>query len=173
MTGLQYLPDEVDQALLALIATGDNATRALDLLKQAGVENVPSRATLRKWADSLHADRYVTLQTEQAPKIAERIAGQAEGLALVYNALEAEIAERLKNEVKNLKPADLSGAVRNIATAKALQIDKISSPLRGRPSSIVEHRDPKQAAQALARRLGVAIESTAVEILPAELSPAT
>jgi hypothetical protein len=36
--------------------------------------------------------------------------------------------------------------------------------LQNRPTVITEHRDPKQAAAALARRLGVSIDSTAEDV---------
>jgi hypothetical protein len=40
--------------------------------------------------------------------------------------------------------------------------------LQNRPTQITESRDPKQAAAALARRLGVTLDSTAEEITDAE-----
>jgi hypothetical protein len=41
--------------------------------------------------------------------------------------------------------------------------------LQNRPTQITEHRDPKLAAAALARRLGVSIDSTAEELEPPEV----
>jgi hypothetical protein len=43
--------------------------------------------------------------------------------------------------------------------------------LQNRPTIITEHRDPKLAAAALARRLGLTIDSTAEELPPNELGP--
>jgi hypothetical protein len=44
--------------------------------------------------------------------------------------------------------------------------------LQNRPTQYIEIRDPKQAAAALARRLGVTLDSTAEDITNTELTPA-
>lgn len=167
----RYMPEDVDRALLALIVCGDSAENAVKLLRANGVERVPGRTALRQWADITHADRYVELQTEQAPRIAERIAGQAEALALRFATIEDALADQIEAETRAGTLKDPAGALRSVSTAKALQIDKLSSPLRGRPTVITEHRDPKQAAALLARRLGIVIDSTAEEETVQQLTP--
>lgn len=162
----RYTPEEIDRALLAYMVTGENAPRTLELLAASGVDDLPSTSTLHKWANTLHADRYAQLQTEQAPKVAERIASQAEALALRFADLERKLADRLEQDLEDGKVKDVSGALRNVSTSKALQIDKLSSPLRGRPTVITGHLDPSESINALARRLGIqhVLDGTAEEL---------
>jgi hypothetical protein len=54
---------------------------------------------------------------------------------------------------------------------RALQFDRVSGPIRGRPSVIVEHHDPSQVLNTLAQKLGITIESTAQEIPAAQTAP--
>ena len=71
---------------------------------------------------------------------------------------------------------DPSKAAVNAATAGGIMLDK-RLILEGRPTTIVQTDDPKRAAMALARRLGVTIEATAEDVqtpqLEAPRTPAT
>jgi hypothetical protein len=58
---------------------------------------------------------------------------------------------------------DPAKAAVNAATAGGIMLDK-RLILEGRPTQIVQTDDPKRAAQALARRLGVALDTTANDI---------
>jgi hypothetical protein len=61
--------------------------------------------------------------------------------------IEVKMATRLEAEVDSLDAKDLAGAFRNVTTSKALQIDKLSSPLRERPSHVQQGRDLDQVVQ--------------------------
>lgn len=163
--GGQYPAEVIDKALIACIIEGDNFTRARERLIAAGVDPCPSIETISRWRTD-YADRYQELQNELHPKLAEKIASEAEGLAVIYADTERLVLERLREELPKIHPRELSGLVRNLATSKALQVDKISSPLRGRPTTINEVRNPQDAVRALAKALNMenVIEGSAEEV---------
>jgi hypothetical protein len=168
MGTLALIPEEVDDAILAMIATGNNTRRARTLLEAAG-KRVPSASTLHGLPQT-HGQRFLELQTKHAPQIAERIAGQAEALTLAYTDLQAQVIERFSTELPTLDAKELSGAARNLATAAALNVDKLASPLRGRPTVIHAQDDPVEAGKRLMAKLGITWDTTATDMDPPEPS---
>lgn len=168
--GGQYPADVIDKALIACIIEADNWTRARDRLVAAGVDPCPSADRISVWRKQ-YADRYQELSNDLAPKLAEKIASEAESLAVKYAEAERAALERLSAEIETIHPRELSGLVRNLATSKALQVDKISSPLRGRPTTINEVRNPQDAVRALAKALNMenVIEGSAEEVVPNQI----
>lgn len=165
MGALALIPEEIEDALLAMIATGGSPTRAHALLKAAG-KRAPAVSTLHG-LPTRHQERYLELQTARAPQMAERIAGAAEALTITYSDLQAQIAERMANELHQIDTKELSGAARNLATAAALNVDKLASPLRGRPTVIHANEDPRDVADKLLRSMGIpTVESTATDLEP-------
>jgi hypothetical protein len=63
-----------------------------------------------------------------------------------------------------LKPSDVASTLRNVSTSKALQVDKISSPLRERPSHVQHSTGVDELVSKLNRALGFDVTSTAVEL---------
>jgi crotonobetainyl-CoA:carnitine CoA-transferase CaiB-like acyl-CoA transferase len=152
----RHTPITVDRALSAYIMCGNNASEAERLLRSYGDTDVPSHQSIRGWAEK-HADRLHELREELHPQIAKKIAADAEGLALKLAQAEETITEHLLLAVDagELPAKELSGALRNISTSKALQVDKLSSPLRGRPTVIHGNQDPAETLANLARKLGL------------------
>lgn len=141
---------EIERGLAALIIHGGNAEAASE------ASGIPGR-TLRSWKDR-HAARYQDLQNELAPRIAERIASEAEEMAVKLARLENKVIDRLENQINTLDADKAASALRNISTSKSLQVDRISSPLRGRPSVITEHRAGDDLLRGLANRVGITID---------------
>jgi hypothetical protein len=152
----QYSPAEIDKALSAYILCGDNAQQAHKLLVSYGDKNPPVSRSILNWTE-WHADRLHELREELHPQIAKKIAADAEGMAIRLAQAEVQIAERLVEALERdeLPAKELSGALRNITTSKALQVDKLSSPLRGRPTVIHGSQDPADMLASLARKLGI------------------
>lgn len=163
MGAKRYTDAEKRAALTALILGGGNSIQVGEAL---GI--VPG--TLRKWRVDM-ADIYEQLRTDLAPQVAERIASDAEEFARELMNVERALAQKVADTIDDLKPSEAAGALRNISTSKALQLDKVASPLRGRPTHIVQAQDAGQALLEMGRRLGFSIESTATEIPPDELGP--
>jgi transposase-like protein len=151
-----YSDEEKRSALTALILAGGNSEK---VGPQIGI----TPDLLRKWRTA-DPGLYEELRTELAPQVAERIASDAEEFARDLMNVERALAAKVLEGLDDLKPSEAAGALRNISTSKALQVDKLSSPLRGRPTVIHGHDDAGQALIELGRRLGFAVDSTAVEI---------
>jgi hypothetical protein len=153
----RYAPAEIDRALSAYILTGDNAEEAHRLLVSYGDKDVPTSRQILRWLET-HADRLHELREELHPQIAKKIAADAESLALKLAQVETLAIQKLTAAIENdeLPAKELSGAVRNITTSKALQVDKLSSPLRGRPTVIHGHDNPAELLERLARKVGIA-----------------
>jgi crotonobetainyl-CoA:carnitine CoA-transferase CaiB-like acyl-CoA transferase len=151
----RYTSVEIDKGLSAYILCGDSAHKAVELL-QSYDGKAPNRQTVTNWTES-HADRLHELREELHPQIAKKIASDAEALALKLAEAETLITERLLLAVQagTLPDKELSGALRNVTTSKALQVDKLSSPLRGRPTVIHGNTDPAETLANLARKLGI------------------
>jgi hypothetical protein len=154
-TGKRFTSTEIDKGLSAYILCGGSAHKAWELLQGYGGK-VPARQTIDLWVER-HSDRLHELREELHPQIAKKIAADAEGMALKLAQAEVAIAEKLVQALERdeLPAKELSGALRNITTSKALQVDKLSSPLRGRPTVIHGSQDPAETLAALARKLGL------------------
>jgi transposase-like protein len=160
-TRSRYSPEERERGLTTLILAG-SSTKASEIL---GI----SEDTLRCWKRE-HRDQYERLQTELEPRVVKKIAAEAESLVLQIADREAAILKSFTDtEIAGLDPKDKAATLRNLSTSKALQIDKLSSPLRERPSHVQQGRDLDQVVSAMARLVGFDATSTATEIVDAPL----
>jgi transposase-like protein len=147
--------EDKERGLAALVIAG-SSQKASEL---TGI----SDSTLRSWRTA-NPERYEKLRTELHGKVAEQIASDAEEMAQRLYRIEVKMADKLEAEIDTLNAKDLSGAFRNVSTSKALQIDKVSSPLRERPSHVQQSRDLDSVVSAMARLVGFDATSTAVEV---------
>lgn len=168
-------PEEIDRALTVLAFYGGNAERAA-----AELGNVSGR-TLRTWRSSTHRDRYLEIAEREGPKLEALAAAQAREILIRAAHVEHDIIDRLhekpidpetgeETSLTSKELSELAGALQRVTTAKGINTTKLLE-LTGRPTAIVEHRDPKQGAQTLARRLGVTIDSTAEDMPAVPLIP--
>ncbi|WP_259314917.1 hypothetical protein [Capillimicrobium parvum] len=155
-----YTEHDQAEALMMLAVCRGNAEEARRRMKARG-DDPPPASTLNMWRTA-QADRYEDIRSEISVKITAEVANQAEEIMLEAGELEREMLARIREELPNIKPGELPGALRNVTTTKALNNDKIAGPIRGRPTVITEHRDATQILAEL-QRLGV-IDSTAEEI---------
>lgn len=158
-----YTLGEIDAALTVLAYQGANTHRASREL------GIPA-STLRDWRNGAYRDRYREIAEREGPRLEAIAAQQATELILRSADTEHRIHDLLDAATdpdhEALKPKDiteLAGALQRVTTSKGINTTKLLE-LTGRPTSVVEHRDPKQAAQALARRLGVTLDSDAIEV---------
>lgn len=84
-----------------------------------------------------------------------------------HHALQQALRDAKAGELR-----DPAKTAMNAAITSGTLLDK-RLLLEGRPTQITAHEDPKREAQALARRLGVALETTATDLPPAPELPAT
>lgn len=126
----RYTPDEQQTALAVVAFYGGRTELAADKLAEQG--NPIPESTLYSW--KTHPDgRYAQVCTEIAPRIADHIASQAEAIVVQAGHLEAKLIQQLSDNAHDLKPNEAAGALRNITTTKALNMDKVINPIRGRP----------------------------------------
>jgi hypothetical protein len=170
-TGVQrrHSMDTIELALNVLAIEGGRTQRAHEILAGQGID-VPKQ-TLSSWKLDSHADRYHQISTDVSLHRAERIANQAEEVALLAGQLERDLLKDLQAHRADLKPAEIAGAIRNVTTTKALNMDKVINPIRGRPSTITETRDANTLLESLAARLPPTIQGTAQEVNPPHSAP--
>lgn len=164
-TRSNYDEETRERALHRLAINGGNCRRTSRELKAQGI-NISDKA-LGAWMNTRHRDRYMVIREETKETIAEHIAADAEQLAVQIAEAEQLALTATINAIQtgDLDPKELSGALRNLTTSKALQIDKIASPLRGRPTTIHEHRNPTEIIAKLNQLApGLVIDSTAKDI---------
>lgn len=161
-----YTPQEVDLALTALILNGCNYKRT-----SRELNNQPSHETLRRWREE-YAARYAELQKDLAPKLADKLAAEGEALIVRYIEAQKDALAKTVEGMDGLDADKAAGVARNLATAAALNNDKIVSPLRLRPTSVHVDRTGSELLRSLARTIGYDADATAVELEPAkELDP--
>lgn len=105
------------------------------------------------------------------PRIHAKIAEQCEDTAELAGELERQMIVKLAKDFKQLAPRDQAGAIRNVSTTKAINVDK-AALLRGQPTEIVEHRHDvgELWAEFEAMFPGV-VNGEATEITDAEVVP--
>lgn len=153
-------PTDIDRALTTLAYYGGNSARAAEELGM-------NERTLRKWRLETHRDRYLEIAEREAPRIEAMAAQQARELVVRASETEHTLIDRLNDrlasdETTSKELSELAGTLQRVTTSKGINGTKLLE-LTGRPTSIVEHRDPAQTVNALARKLGITVDSTAVE----------
>lgn len=150
----------IERALLMLALHAGSPTRASEALQAQGIRI--TKQTLHEWKNTRHAERYAEVCKDASNQLADRIAAEAEQFMLHASRVELKALEKLEADLDADKVKDVASALRNITTAKALNNDKIASPLRGRPTVI---RQDKTAEEAIARleRLGVVPTETVTD----------
>jgi hypothetical protein len=154
----RFNDEEIDTALLTLALCSGTSRRASAELGAVGID--VDQSTLHRWRTALHTRRYERLYKEQLPRIGERVALRCEELAESQADLAARLVRAIDEKLPDIPARDLPGALRNVETAKAINVDK-SALLRGKPTQIVERRDAGELIRRL-NALGV-IDSTAEE----------
>jgi hypothetical protein len=113
-------------------------TRAASRNLRAAGTPVPFQ-TLHQWATKTQTERHQQLRAELVPRIHAKIAAECEDTAELAGQLERQMIVKLAKDYKELAPRDQAGAIRNVSTTKAINVDK-AAPFRGQPTEIVEHR---------------------------------
>jgi hypothetical protein len=164
-----YTEDEIDRALVEVALCNGNTYAAHRNLKATGID-IP-RATIRDWATKTQTERYQRLRVELVPRIHAKIAAECEDTAELAGRLEREMLVKLAKDYKDLAPRDQAGAIRNVSTVKAINVDK-AALLRGQPTEIVEHREsPAELWAEFEAMFPSVFNGEAVEISDADLVP--
>ena len=141
-----FTDGQITEALTVLALCSGNKRKASE---RTGI----SCSTLAQWKSKQYPDEYKRIVEKELPRVYGEIAERCEDLALTESAIEEELALKLQAEMHEMKPSDVSTALRNMAVAKAVNIDK-ASLVRGRPTAITERRDASELLRSLANRFG-------------------
>lgn len=164
--GYEFSPEEIEHALTALALVGGNKNRARELLKHdTTFQRTPDAATLTRWKHE-HAERYATIQTEQAPKIEQGTIATLKAIAQLSAEGQMAATEQTIKRIPDLDGKDAATVARNLAIAGGVAVDK-HLLLEGRPNVIQARPDVERDLESLARRMGVVFESTADDITDA------
>lgn len=173
MSKTDYSPEQITQALMAMVACGGDARLAAEELIDDEFQ-VPV-ATLRRWKSETHADRYMRLEEKYGAELEEITIGKLRKNADRAAEVEAGLLEEMTAE--KVAPEMRPQALRAVADVKAKSVDKLLA-LTGRPSDGKTSTDTAALIRSLASKglvkLNVnldVVEGTAEEA-PAQLRPA-
>ncbi len=157
-------PETVERALHALALTGSGA-RAQRYLEDKGITTVQA-STIVKWARGKHSERYAEIAHQEDERISKLVAAEVQENIRLNTQVQGKLLKRLDETAHTLEGKGASAAYRDLAVGQAVSSDKIVNPIRGRASSIVEHRSVGDLIRRLQALKAVeVIEGTATEIL--------
>jgi hypothetical protein len=150
-----------ERGLLALALCGGNRWRA------AETSGIPEY-TLKMWKEK-HREDYERVCRDVAPRLESIVVNESYARVIALGELEALAMEKLEAALRNdeIPARDLPGALRNITTSKAINVDKILA-LSGRPTQVIEHRSMPAIYERLSKlgALTKPVEGTATPIEP-------
>lgn len=156
----KWTQQEIEKCLHVLAWENGSAIRSIPIIEEQFGISVP-KPTLISWKNQLHRDRYHQIREEVIPKIRARAAESAMSLAEEQAEVSAQILHRIRDELPEIPARDLAGALRNVETSKAINLDK-HQVLTGAPTSVVEHRSLRDLVHGLEKRGVIRIQDAEV-----------
>jgi hypothetical protein len=138
---MRWTLEEQERGLRELANCRGHREMAAQRLAERGLP-IPAK-TLSHWAYQVPATRarYAELRVEVEGQVHETIAHEYENLALKALEVQSELLGDLSEKRAGLTAKELATAVNATATAGGIATDK-AQVLRGKPSVIVENRNP-------------------------------
>lgn len=170
MAGENYTPEQVTEALVALVAHGGNAAEA-ERKMQAEHEKdgwalvVPAR-TLRDWKNDVHAEQYRRLELAYTREVEDAIIAAARENAKLAAQGTRQAIELAIEQIADGKVKDAAQSALNLSKAMGVQVNEVLR-LTGRPTDGQQALDIPAILQSLAS-LGVQLQLPAV---PAPTEP--
>lgn len=148
MGARDYSAEEVTTFLTELALQRGNVEATLRQMRHRKEQGTLERVPCREKADKLKAEHqaeYSEICAQLAPKIRQTVAEESIALARRYAAGEEEALELLLSKLDEIPARDLPNTVRNLATSRAIAIDKYEKANEG----IAAQNAPKQLSDAL------------------------
>lgn len=165
-----YTAEDIEAGLHALAIANGNHRLAHRLLAEQGTD-IPGD-TLYDWKAKRHTERYEQIRAEVLPQLKDRMAAEAETLAIAYAHIERKALHALDGKLDGLTGKELAGVAKDAATGRGISTDK-ANVLRDRPDRIVKNPNADEVMRKLAIVVpGLIVESTAAEIQDDEPTPA-
>ena len=146
-------PETIERALTAVAISGSS-------YKAAEKTGTPAR-TIREWAQK-NPERLEAIKRERAPLIDQACVAHFRDIVLNASQATLKAAELEHERINTGEVRDAAASARNLATTAAIATDKIAL-MEGRPTAIVEHRNPDEVLKRLQAK-GLVIDSTATEL---------
>lgn len=128
MSGVDYSPEQVTMALMAMVAHGGDVKAVAEELIDEEFQ-VPA-PTLRRWKNETHAERYRELELKYAAELEQITIEKLRRNAQLAAEIETELLERVRNA-----PVEQSAqALKAVADSRAKSVDKLLA-LTGRDPS--------------------------------------
>lgn len=149
-------PDRtIEESLKTLVLCGGNATEAARVLRSRLPKNtkIPPANTISTWRREVFPTEYARMESEMHEQRARKAAAQSEAIIIMSSAEAQRALESLQEvDYNELKPVERSKIVENLSRVAAIHNEKISAPIRGRPTvnvSITDVRAAIRSAQSL------------------------
>lgn len=165
--GNRYTEDQQFRAMLVLALEGGSVKRALPRLAGEGI--TPAAETLMRWRNS---PRYLEIRETHARDIEKGLVDDYREIAQRSVALQKLAMDQAIEEAEAKKLKDPGKTAHSAAIAGAVAVDKLML-FTDRPTQIVSTGDTVQNINAIARRLGITIDTTAEELPPFEIGKAS
>ena len=149
----RYAPEDIERGLTALVVTG-NSQKAAELTGYGD-------RTIRKWHKS-HAARFQAIEAKRAHLIDQACIEEFRAIVLDGARATRSAIAAAQQDINNGNTRDPAATARNLATASAIAADKVAL-MEGRPTSIVEHRNPDDIIKRL-EALGLVVDAEAEEL---------
>jgi CBS domain-containing protein len=144
-----YAAEERTRALICLASLAGNVAEARRSLSEAGVD-VPAE-TLRNWK---RTDEYERIRHEYGQRLEDYVVAEIRERMVEQSDLERLALQKTREALENDDVRDPARTMRDIAHAKAQNIDKLRV-MTGRPTDISENRSLTELVKAL-EALGIA-----------------
>lgn len=151
---------DMEKTISAVIMT-DTLDEASDVLKQSGLTVSPAKLEVMV---RLYRERFDERREELAPVIEARFANRELSNAMKAAACIDIAIDKTRELLESGKCVDPARVARDLSQVTAQAVDKRLA-VQGRPTQIVEHRDPQEIVRALeAMKVATWVDSTAEEL---------
>jgi hypothetical protein len=117
--------------------------------------------TLRRWVSSLFTQKYVEIQHQLEQQINDKLSAKVVDLAAKAAQAQDEALDMGLQSIGNLKPHEVSSAVKNYADAAQKNVQQ-AQLIQDKPTSIVKHQTVDDALKVL-EELGLMTDAEVVE----------
>lgn len=156
----KYPDSTIDAALKTLVICGGNATEAAKVVKTKLPKGspVPTAETINAWRREVFPTEYAKMESEMHDHRARRAAAQSEAIIIMSSAEAQRALESLQQvDYGELKPVERSKIVENLSRVAAIHNEKISAPIRGRPTVNVSITDVRAAIRSAKSLPGIQV----------------
>lgn len=150
-----YPAETVELALRVLAEAGGNCSAASARLANDFPDVVvPGTRALLNWRNVQYPVRYRTIVNENDLVLEEIVKSQLRTSQVLAGSIQTQALESLSEKVSTISAERLGGTIRDLATARAIDLDKLRL-LEDKPTQITESRGAPELLREIAGRVGL------------------